>query len=79
MRLNAEFVVDADAGADEALLVEALLLRALEHPRVVKVVAVVSRTAPIVLCTELMERGDLRSFLRVGDPQAVWGWYLVRV
>jgi serine/threonine protein kinase len=71
MHLNAEFGGAADVGANEALLVEALLLRALRHAHVVKVVAVISQTAPIVLCTELMENGDLRSFLRACRPTAV--------
>jgi serine/threonine protein kinase len=50
--------------ADEALLLEALLLNGLHHPGIVTLLAVVTDTAPVLVCTELMANGDLRKFLR---------------
>jgi serine/threonine protein kinase len=49
---------------DEALVLEALLLQGLQHAGIVKLVAVVTLTAPVMVCTELMPNGDLRNFLR---------------
>jgi serine/threonine protein kinase len=49
--------------ADEALLLEALLLSGLRHPGIIELLAVVSHTAPVLICTELMANGDLRRFL----------------
>ena len=46
-RARKRAAVDEGAiAADEALLLEALLLRALEHPRIVRLVGLVSETAP---------------------------------
>jgi serine/threonine protein kinase/Ran GTPase-activating protein (RanGAP) involved in mRNA processing and transport len=50
--------------ADEALLLEALLLNGLRHVGIIKLLAVVTLSAPIMICTELMPNGDLRQFLR---------------
>jgi serine/threonine protein kinase len=72
VKLRLAFDADqaVDAVADQALLVEALLLRALEHPCLVRVVALVTQSIPVMLCTELMEHGDLRTFLRACRPGA---------
>jgi hypothetical protein len=56
------------ATADEALLLEALLLNGLRHPGIVSLLAVVSASAPVLVCTELMANGDLRSYLRRCRP-----------
>jgi hypothetical protein len=48
-----------DAIADEALLLEALVLNGLKHRGIVKLLAVVSDCSPVLLCTELMVNGDL--------------------
>jgi serine/threonine protein kinase len=50
--------------ADDALLLEALLLNGLRHPAIVSLLAVVTKAAPIFVCIELMENGNLREFLR---------------
>jgi serine/threonine protein kinase/heme exporter protein D len=54
--------------ADEALLLEAMLLNGLRHPGLLQIVAVVTESAPMLLCTELMPNGDLRKFLRACRP-----------
>ena len=54
--------------ADEALLVEGLLLHGLQHDRFVRLVAVVSTADPFMLCLEYMENGDLKTFLRRCRP-----------
>jgi serine/threonine protein kinase len=54
--------------ADEALLLEAMLLNGLRHPNVLKLVAIVSEQAPVLLCVELMQNGDLRGHLRACRP-----------
>jgi serine/threonine protein kinase len=56
--------VRPDLVLDEALLLEALLLNGLRHPRIVSLLAVVTHTCPVMLCTELFPNGDLRTFLR---------------
>lgn len=63
-------VDDAALAAEEALAVEALLLRALEHPSIVRVVGLVSLSAPIMVVMELMPNGDLRDFLRKCRPDS---------
>ena len=68
LALNADQAVDALA--EQALLLEAFLLCALEHPCLLRVVALVSQSIPVMLCTELMEHGDLRTFLRACRPGA---------
>jgi surface protein len=62
-------IVGAATVADEALLLEALLLKGLRHPAIVSLVAVVTKAAPIFVCIELMENGDLREFLRGCRPK----------
>lgn len=59
---------DTSGVADEALLLEALVLRALRHQYVVKLVGVVTRQLPFMVCTELMAGGDLKMFLRACRP-----------
>jgi serine/threonine protein kinase len=46
------------------LLCEARVMNALRHPNIVSLVAVITHSAPVVLAMELMESGDLRSYLR---------------
>jgi Ran GTPase-activating protein (RanGAP) involved in mRNA processing and transport/serine/threonine protein kinase len=60
----------AAAVADEALVLEAMLLNGLRHPGIVRLLAVVTTGAPILVCTEFMEHGDLRSYLRACRPTA---------
>jgi serine/threonine protein kinase len=62
-------VGESAVAADEALVLEALLLNGLQHPGIVKLLAVVTLTAPVMICTELMLNGDLRGFLRLCRPQ----------
>jgi hypothetical protein len=45
---------------EEALLLEALVLNGLKHRGIVKLLAMVTESAPVFLCTELMVNGDLR-------------------
>jgi serine/threonine protein kinase len=66
VKSRVDSVVDlaSSAAADEALLLEAMLLNALLHPGIVRLLAVVTIGAPLLVCTELMERGNLRDYLR---------------
>jgi serine/threonine protein kinase/Ran GTPase-activating protein (RanGAP) involved in mRNA processing and transport len=61
-------VSGAAAVADEALMLEAMLLNGLRHHGIVTLLAVVTADAPVLICTELMENGDLRRFLRACRP-----------
>jgi serine/threonine protein kinase/Ran GTPase-activating protein (RanGAP) involved in mRNA processing and transport len=58
----------AAAVADEALMLEAMLLNGLRHPGIVSLIAVVTTGAPVLVCTELMANGDLRGYLRACRP-----------
>jgi hypothetical protein len=51
-------------GREEALQMEARLLHLLQHPHIVSVLAVVTRTLPTLLCLEYMVNGDLKTYLR---------------
>jgi Ran GTPase-activating protein (RanGAP) involved in mRNA processing and transport/tRNA A-37 threonylcarbamoyl transferase component Bud32 len=68
-RVTAGFDVGgAAAVADEALMLEAMLLNGLRHPGIVALLAVVTSGAPVLICTELMQNGDLRDYLRACRP-----------
>ena len=49
---------------DTALMAEGLLLLGLQHPSIIKLVAIVTDSTPTLVCTELMLNGDLKTFLR---------------
>jgi serine/threonine protein kinase len=49
---------------EEALQIEARLLHLLQHPHIVSVLGVVTRTQPTFLCLEYMVNGDLKTYLR---------------
>ena len=51
-----------------ALLLEAFVLHGLAHPRIVALVAVVTRVTPIMVCMQHMPGGDLRTYLRKCRP-----------
>jgi hypothetical protein len=63
----------AAALADEALMLEAMVLNGLRHPGIVTLLAVVTVGAPVLVCTELMENGDLRDYLRACRPRQSLG------
>jgi Ran GTPase-activating protein (RanGAP) involved in mRNA processing and transport/serine/threonine protein kinase len=58
----------AAAVADEALMLEAMLLNGLRHPGIVALLAVVTAGASVLVCTELMANGNLRDYLRGCRP-----------
>jgi serine/threonine protein kinase len=66
-------VGESAVAGDEALVLEALLLNGLQHPGIVKLLAVVTKTAPVMICTELMPNGDLRNFLQSCRPPKIRG------
>jgi Ran GTPase-activating protein (RanGAP) involved in mRNA processing and transport/serine/threonine protein kinase len=73
IKTRAEFNVDvggAAAVADEALMLEAMLLNGLRHRGIVELLAVVTSAAPVLVCMELMENGDLRDYLRACRPSS---------
>ena len=49
---------------DTALMAEGLLLLGLQHPRIIRLVSIVTDSTPCMICTELMPNGDLKTFLR---------------
>jgi serine/threonine protein kinase/Ran GTPase-activating protein (RanGAP) involved in mRNA processing and transport len=59
----------AAAVADEALMLEAMLLNGLRHPGIVTLLAVVTSGTQVLICTELMQNGDLRAHLRRCRPR----------
>ena len=61
---------DLESLADQstALLLEAFVMHGLRHAFIVPVVALAAHCQPVMLCLELMENGDLRSFLRACRP-----------
>jgi Ran GTPase-activating protein (RanGAP) involved in mRNA processing and transport len=73
-RADGSVVVGGTAAvADEALILEAILLNGLRHPAIITLLAMVTTGAPVLVCTELMEHGDLRDFLRASRPSARTG------
>jgi serine/threonine protein kinase len=58
----------AAAVADEALMLEAMLLNGLRHSGIVALLGVVTTGTPVLVCTELMENGNLRDHLRANRP-----------
>ena len=63
------------AASDELtkFLVEARLMALLDHPNLVKLLAVVTIDQPFMIVTELMAKGDLKGFLRSCRPDAADG------
>jgi Ran GTPase-activating protein (RanGAP) involved in mRNA processing and transport len=68
--IGVDFDVEASV-ANEALMLEAMVLNALRHPGIVTLLAVVTTTVPALVCTELLENGDLREYLRRCRPQTI--------
>ena len=42
---------------------EATIMKELSHPKIVKLLAIVSRGEPLMIITEFMDKGDLRNYL----------------
>ena len=59
---------ESDPTIDEALLVESLVLHALEHPHILGLVGICTTTLPFYMVTELMVNGDLKTYLRACRP-----------
>jgi hypothetical protein len=57
-----------DPTVDEALLIEALVLHALDHPSILKLIGICATKLPFMVVTELMCNGDLKSYLRQCRP-----------
>ena len=45
---------------------EAEIMKNLQHPKIVQLLAIVSRGEPLMIITEFMDKGDLRNYL-VGE------------
>jgi hypothetical protein len=56
----------SDTAAEEGLQLEARLLHQLQHPHIVRVAALVTRSLPTWVCLEYLANGDLKSYLRCG-------------
>ena len=57
-----------DAQAQVQVLLEAHVLHLLRHEHIVSLVAVVTTHVPVLVCTEYMPGGDLKTFLRACRP-----------
>lgn len=53
----------------EAFLFEVHLTAVLNHPRIVRVLALFTTTTPLMVALELMDGGDLRSYLKSAEPK----------
>ena len=42
---------------------EATIMKELSHPKIVKLLGIVSRGEPLMIITEFMDKGDLRNYL----------------
>ncbi|KPP71582.1 hypothetical protein Z043_109486 [Scleropages formosus] len=49
-------------------LSEASIMGQFDHPNIIRLEGVVTKSRPVMIITEFMENGALDSFLRVGDP-----------
>ena len=59
---------ESDPTVDEALLIEALVLHSLKHKYILGLVGISSTTMPFLLVTEMMQNGDLKTYLRACRP-----------
>ncbi|MGH0144545.1 UNVERIFIED_CONTAM: hypothetical protein FKN15_040567 [Acipenser sinensis] len=50
-------------------LSEASIMGQFDHPNIIHLEGVVTKSRPVMIVTEFMENGALDSFLRVGDPE----------
>ena len=66
--VKSRFAHEDDPAVDEALLIEALVLHALEHPAVLGLVGISTHAMPFLVATELMVNGDLKTYLRACRP-----------
>lgn len=54
-------------------LSEASIMGQFDHPNVIHLEGVVTKSTPVMIITEFMENGSLDSFLRVGEPKRARG------
>jgi serine/threonine protein kinase len=59
---------ETDATIDKALCTEGLLLHAVQHPNILKLIGICTDSLPFLIVTELMSNGDLKSYLRLCRP-----------
>lgn len=52
-------------------LSEASIMGQFDHPNIIRLEGVVTKSRPVMIVTEFMENGALDSFLRVSEPQKV--------
>ena len=52
-------------------LSEASIMGQFDHPNVIHLEGVVTKSTPVMIITEFMENGSLDSFLRVGEAKSV--------
>lgn len=53
--------------AKKDFLVEAMIMGQFDHPNVIKLMGVITKTEPVMIVTEFMENGSLDSYLRACD------------
>ncbi len=59
---------NTEAAMQVRMLLEAHLLHVLPHEHIIQLVAVVTSEIPVLVCTEYMAGGDLKTFLRACRP-----------
>lgn len=52
-------------------LSEASIMGQFDHPNIIRLEGVVTKSRPVMIVTEFMENGALDSFLRVSEPKKV--------
>lgn len=59
-------------------LSEASIMGQFDHPNVIHLEGVVTKSTPVMIITEFMENGSLDSFLRVGEAKSARGPWMGR-
>lgn len=59
-------------------LSEASIMGQFDHPNVIHLEGVVTKSTPVMIITEFMENGSLDSFLRVGEAESARGLWMGR-
>ena len=68
MTIAVKLSESTEAQAQVQVLLEAHVLHLLRHEHIVSLVAVVTTQVPVLVCTEYMPGGDLKTFLRACRP-----------
>lgn len=59
-------------------LSEASIMGQFDHPNIIRLEGVVTKSRPVMIVTEFMENGALDSFLRVSNPNEPNAFFMIR-